>query len=73
MRSYSCFYRSIDKELREWSESLGVDVGSDAGGLASGDADVVFGDGVGDIRPSKKKRKELRRLVYHATAKLPPK
>ena len=55
MRSYICFYRSIDEEkCREWSGSLGFNRGGDARVGGGGDAADALGDGVGDIQLSKK-------------------
>ena len=55
-------YHRITKEtsthrggkILEWSGSLGVGAGGDAGGVDGGEADDAFCDGVGDIRLSKK-------------------
>jgi hypothetical protein len=55
MRSYICFYRSIGEEkCRKFSGSPGGGAGGDAGVVGGGDAAHAFGDGVGDIRLSKK-------------------
>ncbi len=56
----------------EYNESLGCDVGGDAGGGGAGDVADADGDSVCcvcDIRLSKKYRKGLRRLVNAAIAK----
>ena len=53
------------------SESLGNVGGGDSSGDGGGDAADAFGDGIRDIRLSKKKRKWHRRLMYDATAKSP--
>ncbi len=65
--------------MPNWSDSVGVGGGGDACGGGGGDscgggggdAADSFGDGVRDIRLSKKQRKWHRRLVYAATAKSP--
>ena len=42
--------------MPDWSEYLGGDNGGDASGGGGGDADNAFGNGVIDIRLSKKKK-----------------
>jgi hypothetical protein len=42
------------KKCREWNGSLGGSPGGDAGVGGGGDAVDAFGDGLGDIRLSKK-------------------
>ena len=55
MRSYIRFYRSIgEKKCREWSGSLGFNPDGNACVGGGGDVADALGDGVGDIRLSKK-------------------
>ncbi len=60
MRSYSCIYRSIRGGgvtaglQRDYSGSLGCGACGDDGGVADGDDVAACGDGVSDIRLSKK-------------------
>ena len=57
--------------MSDWSESLGHVGGGDANRGGSGDVAHAIGDGVRNIRLSKKKWKWHKRLVYAATAKSP--
>ncbi len=52
MRSCSFNRRIGKKKGREWSGTLGCDVGADANSIDGGYATGAFDDGVGDIRLS---------------------
>ncbi len=72
MWSYSCFSVSIGrKKFREWSGSLGCDVGVAAGGVAAGDDVVAFGDGVFGFRKKKRKGAQTRGVCCYRYRKIP--
>ena len=58
------------EKCRQWSRFLGFHPSGDARIGGGGDVDDALGDGVGDIRLSKKSQ-GARRLVFATTAKSP--